>query len=347
MANMSPMGAFASGIAGGIESGMANYIKGMNEKIDKQEKQDMFKMNQAFKFFTDENLPVAIRKQAYKVWQDLNKNWNTGLTPPDFSDEYWSDKKLTPFFKKGLGIMKNDDYTDKEKATFLRELDIEIADSLGLSPKERLENIQTNIKGEQTAGAFSPRAGQPSPLMTGFTGAYGKEAAGGIGAATQAGVPMHEAAAMFPKKKTVAPPTTPMFTDKQLESGAVQKMQYNPQTREYDKPFGKPKTAKDGQYFRLGNSYYQVVGGRGKLIQKGSVDEQSVMNAMREFGWSMMSEPDKIESVAMHKRILLGQGKKPGKKIKLTREMAVTLLEAAGGDKAKAREMARQQGYSF
>jgi hypothetical protein len=71
------------------------------------------------------------------------------------------------------------------------------------------------------------------------------------------------------------------------------------------------------------------------------------MNAMKEFGWSMMSEPEQVALVAKHKRILRGTTKKPTKGTKLSREMAITLLESAGGDKAKARELAKEQGYSF
>jgi hypothetical protein len=292
-----------------------------------------------------------MRKKHYGIYEGLMKKLHPEYTGFELPEGAFGNKVYEDYIKGFKAIQDDKDLskTEREEANMALEnqmiadpqIDIHRGKAIvGQQQKMRERRGVTELFKPTEKKGIAP--GQPSPLMAGLTGAYGKEAAGGIGAATQAGVPMQQAAAMFPKKKTAALPTTPMFTDKQLKGGTIQKMQYNPKTKKHDIPFGKPKTVKDGHYFKLGNSYYRVVSGKGKLIQKGSVDEQSVMNAMREFGWSMMSEPDKIESVAMHKRILLGQGKSDEKGEDKERTNAAAAI-AAGVDPEAVKAMYKKR----
>jgi hypothetical protein len=49
----------------------------------------------------------------------------------------------------------------------------------------------------------------------------------------------------LPKEAAEKTPNIPLFVDKPLPDGTVQKMRYNPQTREHDIPFGSPVQGKD------------------------------------------------------------------------------------------------------
>lgn len=146
MPNPSSFGAFAEGIASGISGGMENYANLAIAKIDKDEKRAMAAGQMSYKIFTDENLPLEVRKRAYKAWQQSNKDWQTGIQAPDFPDEYWENKKLTPFFKRGQNILKNKDYSLKEKMGYLRGLEVEAMDAIGVDASKALGPLQEQVR---------------------------------------------------------------------------------------------------------------------------------------------------------------------------------------------------------
>ena len=140
--NPSSWGAFAEGIAGGIKGGSENYFAGVLKKIDRDEKRAIAQGEMSYKIFTDTNLPVEVRKRAYKAWQTGNKDWDTGIQAPDFPDEYWKNDKLTSYFKKGQAILKNKEYSIQEKMEFLQGIEREAMDALGTTATDVLKPLK-------------------------------------------------------------------------------------------------------------------------------------------------------------------------------------------------------------
>ena len=362
------MGGFMEGIAGGVRGATAIKLQGDRLKAEKETHAANMRMSMGFKFFemlkgnpeAQKNVVGEFILPAFQYFskqgsipyseEQISKIFGSMDLKNDSTKRFMdSAVKIFKGYEKGEISHKDTlDVFDAAVGTYEGELSGRQEDYL---KQKRAQHVAEGRK-KEIGALLRPimgkegKPGEPSPLMTGLTKAYGPEAAGGISAATQAGTPLHQAAGMFPKKKAPATPTTPMYKKKQLPSGGMQDMQYNPKTGKHDIPFGEPVAAGEGHHFRLGHSYYQIKKGKPELIQKGSIDEKATMNAMKEFGWNMMSEPDQIALVEKHKRILGGKAR-PGKEMKLPRKMAVEILGRAGGDKARAREMAKEQGYSF
>lgn len=230
MPNLSPFGAFAEGVAGGISRGMENYVTLAIKKIDLDQKKAAASAEMSFKIFTDENLPVEVRKRAYRTWQEVNKGWRTGIQAPDFPDEYWHNKKLTPYFKKGQAILKNKDYSPQEKMGFLRELEVEVIDALDVDTAKGLRPLQEQVRERaftRGMGALAPGE-VASPEVRGLLGLSekGRE------------VLAARARAREPKKPAVS-----MYEEKAVGDGMKQKFRWNPRTRQHDIAFGKPYKA--------------------------------------------------------------------------------------------------------
>lgn len=206
------LGAFAKG----MEPGFMGYMQIAMKKIDMEEKRAIAAGEMNFKIFTDENLPVKMRKQAYQDWGKSNKDWNTGIQAPAFPDEYWENKKLTPFFKKGLAVLKNKDYSRQQKIEILRGLEAEAIDAMGTDVKifkPLIKQIETGMERKGVSGLFTDPQKQ---------------------AAAMAGVGYKD---IVKKPKT---PTPSMYELQDVGDGKIQKMKWNPKTRQHDIPFGKP-----------------------------------------------------------------------------------------------------------
>lgn len=367
--NPSPAGGFIEGIAGGIRGRTAIKLRGQELKEEKETHAANMRMSIGFKFFemlkgNPEAQKNVVGEFILPAFQYFSKQGSVpyseermtkifgNIDLKNNSAKAFMDSAVKIFkgYEKGEISHKDTlDVFDAAVGTYEGELSGRQEDYL---EKKRAQHVAEGRK-KEIGALLRPgmgkegKPGKPSPLMTGLTKAYGPEAAGGISAAAQAGIPLPKAAGIFPKKKAPAAPTTPMYKKKQLPDGSVQEMQFDPKTRRHTIPFGEPKKAGEGHCFRLGHNYYQIKQGKPELIQEGSIDEKAAMMSMKEFGWSMMNEADQIELFEKNKRLLGGTTKKPGQGIKLTREIAITLLESAGGDKAEARKLAKEQGYSF
>ena len=329
--NVSPLGGFAEGIAGGVRGATAIKLRGQQLKQEKETHAANMQMSMGFKFF-----------EMLKGNPEAQKNVMGEFILPAF--QYFSKQGSVPYSEEQVkNLFENIDLKNTTAKTFMDSTvkifkayekgEVNIKDTLSVFDaavgtyqgeltghqetylKQKRADLVAKGRREEISALLKPgmgkegKPGEPSPLMKGLSTAYGPEAAGGISAATQAGTPLHQAAGMFPKKKAAAAPTTPMYKKKQLPSGGTQEMQYNPTTKKHDIPFGEPTEPKEGHFFKLGHNYYQYKDGKSKVIQEGSVDEKAVMNAMKEFGWNMMAETDQVELVAKHKRILQGKGK--------------------------------------
>lgn len=369
--NPSPMGGFMEGIAGGITGGMKNYVQQKREK-DEEKRAKATRLNSRdFAIFTNKDLPKEMRMRHYGAYDKRMKNIDPNYMGYELNESSFENKSLQNYMDKWNKILGNEKLSQEEENEAISALSNEMMADPSVDVRrgqsiirQRIDQIKQKRTGlaadklkKDMEKVFAPMAekgvdpGQPSALMSGLTEAYGQKAAGGIGAATQAGIPMHQAAGMFPKKKPAPEPTIPMHITMDVEGG-TQKMRWNPKTRKHDIPIGKTKKVGAGHFFKLSGNYYETKNGEAKLIKQGSLRERATMNAMREFGWSMMAEPEQIALVDRHERLLAGKpatsGPAPGKTgRKLTKEMAMTLLEAAKGNKDLARKMAKEQGYSF
>ena len=361
--NPSPLGGFAEGIAGGVRGATALMVQGHRLKVEKEEHAANMRMNIGFKFFeilkgNPEAQTNVLKEYIMPAFVHYSKKGGVKYSEVQITNLFdnldLTNEKGKTFMATALNIFKEYragklnskealDAFDAIVGTYQGELTGRQEDYLKHKRAQHVAESRrkkiTALVGDMPGKEGKP--GQPTPLMSGLTEGYGKAAAGGIAAAMKADIPFHQATGAFPKKKAKATPTTPMYKDKQLPDGRIQAMQWNPKTQEHDIPFGEPKAAKDGHYFRLGHNYYRIKNGKSVMIQEGSVDEKATMNAMKEFGWPMMSEPEQVAAVAKHKRILTGKSK-PASKKDTERGNAEAAI-AAGVDAAAVKAMYKQR----
>ena len=296
--NLSPAGGFMEGVAKGISGGMQNYARLKQASQEEEQRRDEQAAMYEFKLATDTNIPLAIRKGALESFNARNKKWKTGVRFPTISSEMWDSPDFNKYLKKVKAIQENKDYSLQDKLRFTRGIIAEAEGVLGIEAKA-LKPFETELQ-EQ---AFTKGT---AGMLPGGGGAISPEQRGLLAKSTTGRSIVQERMKPVPSPKA---PTTPMYKTMDLPGGKTQEMRYNPKTKKHDIPFGKPKTGKEGHYFRLGHNYYQIKDGKSKMIQEGSIDEKATMNAMKEFGWSMMSESDQVALVAKHKRILTGKGR--------------------------------------
>ena len=343
--NPSPFGGFAEGIASGIKGGAENYIQGMMKKIDAKEQKDIAQSKIDQNTFSDENMPLTLRKMAWKRWLGTNKSWNMDFEVSDNLPDYiWEDKRFGKFQQRLLKIRNNKDYGLPQK--------IEAAIAL-------FEEA-TNILGKEMA----------APLKSGVTELRRKALVSGV---SKLG-------------SKLSPETAKLLSFTETGKDII-KRHAQPIKPEKETP----------HCFRLGNDYYVYKGGKSKLIQKGSPEQQAWMNTMREPMYSYWSSAQQWESYKKHLAFLQGTpqlapaeivSKEPAVKdkpgfasevfnrffpkqaeeygdsrtplvkpravirpvapgTKLTKEMAKKIWEASGHDAEKAREIAKEKGYSI
>lgn len=370
--NPSPLGGMFEGLAGGI-SGAAN-IRAQGKQLRAAEERYKFEtnMNMGFKFYeTLKGNPEAqanvLKEYILPGFQYLAGKGDLDYNPSQIDSFFKTldlgnakSKKLIDtignIFKKSasgeLGEKEAIELAKTTLGTYEGELSGRKEDYL----KNKILQKEASLRTGKMKKLLEPLGkGQPSPAMRGLTEGYGQAPAEAMSAMTKSGAmpdtSFKDIAGMFPKKKTAPAPTIPMHITMDVEGG-TQKMRWNPKTRKHDIPIGKTKKVGAGHFFKLSGNYYETKDGEAKLIKQGSLRERATMNAMREFGWSMMAEPEQIALVNRHERLLAGKpatsGPAPGETGgKLTKEMAMTLLEAAKGNKELARKMAKEQGYSF
>lgn len=370
--NPSGLGGMFEGIASGINKASGAMAQGQQLRATEKRYKFETNLNMGFKFYealkgNPEAQKNVLKEHILPAFQYLGKEGAIDYTP----------EQIEGFFKTlDLGNEKSKTLIETINNIFKKaskgELDeaeaIELAKTtLGTYEGElsgRKEDYLKNKILQREAGVRQKRMqkllkstgkGKPSPTMRGLTEGYGEASAGAVQAMAGSGVmpdaSLKDITSMFPKKKTVAEPSIPMHLDVEVEGG-TQKMRWNPKTRKHDIVVGKIKTKKTSHFFKLGGNYYETDKGKTTVIQQGSLRERATMNAMREFGWSMMSEPDQISLVDRHERLLAGKPATSGpvedkKGKELTREIATTLLKAAKGNKELARKMAEEQGYTF
>ena len=364
--NPSGIGGLLEGISGGVRDMGAYMARGKQLKREREDHAANMRLDMGFRFYetlrgNPEAQKKALEEYVLPAFSYFSEQ-GTFKYPKEqiasfFKDIDMGNSKSKAFLDSAANIFKQHqagklsheealDVFDTTVGTYQGELtgrqDEYLKQKRAKHVQEgRRKDMERLFKGANLSQPSMGPMSKPSALMGGLTEAYGAEAAGGISAATRAGTPLHQAASMFPKKKTEAAPVTPMYKDMQLPDGKKQAMRWNPKTKQHDIPFGKPKAAKEGHYFRLGHNYYRVKDGESVLIQEGSLDEKATMNAMKEFGWSMMSESDQVGLVAKHKRILTGKSK-PAAKEDTERTNAAAAIEA-GIDPETVKAMYKQR----
>ena len=340
---MSPFGSFAEGVASGIKGGTENYIQGMMKKIDAKEQKDIAQSKIDQDVFSDKNMPLALRKVAWKRWVGTNKDWNTGFeVSGDLPDYIWEDKRFGEYQQRLLKIRNSKNYGLPQK--------IEAA--------KALFEEATNILGKEMA----------APLKGGVDELQRKALISGVGKLGS----------------KLSPETTNLLSFTETGKDII---------KQHAKPI---KPEKETPHcFRLGNDYYVYKGGKSKLIQKGSPEQQAWMNTMREPMYSYWSSTQQWESYKKHLAFLRGTpqlapivSKEPAVKdkpgfasevfnrffpkqaeeygdnrtplmkprtiirpvapgTKLTKEMAKKIWEASGHNKELAGKMAKEKGYSI
>lgn len=98
-------------------------------------------------------------------------------------------------------------------------------------------------------------------------------------------------------------------------------------------------------YRTLGGNIYHLQNGKSELVQKGSIDERAMTNAMKDASWQWADEAEQAQLIEKHKRFITGKTKTAQQK--LNPDMAKKIFLEAGKDKEIARKIARERGYSF
>ena len=301
--NPSGLGGLAEGIAGGVQSGMQNYIQLVLGKIDKQQQADIRGAEYDYKLFADTNLPVAIRKKAWKSWQKRNKNWNTKIDSPNFADDMFSNKEFNEFAKKGLKIISNKDYSLQEQMDFLTALHAEAIGTIGAGKETGVEPL---IKGVETKAFAKGIGGVGQGKMT-------PETRGLLAMTTKGRGVLSEHVKPAPPVKQ---PAISMYQEKDIGKGQTQKFRWNPATKKHDIPYGQAVKPKEQTVFKtLGGNIYKITGDKSTVVQEGSLEARAIYNAMREPQWGFIGEAEQFKLVDKHKKFLTGEftkTKKPG-----------------------------------
>jgi hypothetical protein len=92
----------------------------------------------------------------------------------------------------------------------------------------------------------------------------------------------------------------------EIGNGKTQKMKWNPTTNKHDIPCGKPVQRTKTSYHRIGNTIYEFKDGKSREMQKGGLEEQAAINAMREDEWPYLNETEQYELIQKHIRLLQG-----------------------------------------
>ena len=269
--NPSGLGGLAEGVAGGVQSGMQNYIQLVLGKIDKQQQADVRGAEYNYKLFSDPNQATVIRKKAWKAWQKTQKDWNTGIESPDFPDDMFNNKEFNKFAKKGLKIISNKDYSLQEQMDFLTALHAEAIGTIGAGKETGIEPL---IKGVETKAFTKGIGGVGQEKMTLETRGLLAMTSKGRGVLTE-----HAKPAPLPKQPAIS-----MYVNKNIGQGKSQKFQWNPKTRTHDIPFGKPTEL---------------------------LETRAMYNAMRELQYPFLSPPEQYELFEKHLKFLSGEYKKP------------------------------------
>lgn len=69
-------------------------------------------------------------------------------------------------------------------------------------------------------------------------------------------------------------------------------------------------------YRTLGGNIYHLQNGESKLVQKGSVDERAITNAMKDCDWELADEAQQAQLIEKHKRFITGKTKTTKSKAK-------------------------------
>lgn len=293
--NPSGLGGLAEGIAGGIQSGVQNYTQLVLNKIDKQQQADILGATYDYKLFSDTNLPVTIRKKAWKSWQKRNKDWNTKIESPDFPDDIWNNKEFNIFAKKGLKIITNKDFSLQEQMDFLTALHAEAVGTIGAGRETGVEPLIKSVETKAFAkGIGGVGKGKMTPETRGLLAMTPK----GRGVLTEHAKPA----------PPVKQPAVSMYQTKDVGEGQTQKFRWNPATKKHDIPYGqvvKPKVATT--FKTLGGNIYKITGDKSTMIQKGSMEAKAIYNAMREPQWPYIGPADQFALYEKHKGFLTGK----------------------------------------
>jgi hypothetical protein len=161
------------------------------------------------------------------------------------------------------------------------------------------------------------------------------------------------------KKQQEKTPNIPLFAEKSIGSGKIQKFKYNPETEEHDIPFGesypqyKPSDIdyegralnKEQKYDLMAQRKLKGKFGAFPVVGIGGGTEFPTNPATNQqfTPQEWQSEYNKVYSESSGKGVV----KKPIEGKILDAEEATKIYQEAGGDKNKARIIAKQRGYKF
>ena len=290
--NPSPWGGFMEGLAGGIRGGTAAYIEKQMLEIDQKQQASQARAKANQDMFSSKDLPLKIRKQAWKNWLKENADWNTGISAPDFPDEMWEDKRLNEYFKRAIKIRDNKDYSIEDQIKFTKELMGEAVSILGQSVGAALEPVLSGMETEAfKVGVSGLGQGQLTPRNIGLLS----------GSKTGRGMLSEQVKPVKPKT-----PAIPLYETMEVGNGKTQKMKWNPETKRHDIPYGKPVQGKAASYHRIGGTLYEFKDGKSRVMQRGDLKGQAVVHAMRERNWEYSDEAEQYELIEKHMRLLKG-----------------------------------------
>ena len=292
MMNPSPWGGFMEGLAGGIKGGAEAYIEKQMLEIDQKQQASQARAKTNQDMFSNKDLPLKIRKQAWKNWLQENADWNTGITAPDFPDEMWEDKRLDAYLQRAIKIRDNKDYGVSDQIKFTKGLIAEAISVLGQSAETALKPVLSGMETEAfKLGVGGLGKGELTPKTIGLLS--GSKAGRGM-------------LAEQVKPVKVKTPAIPLYETMEIGNGKTQKMKWNPETKKHDIPYGKPVQGETASYHRIGSTLYEFKGGKSKVMQKGDLKGRAVVHAMREQSWEYSDEAEQYELIEKHMRLLKG-----------------------------------------
>jgi len=304
MANPSPWGAFAEGVAGGISGGMQNYAVGAMRAFDVKQKKSEKRLATAFELagmYKGDAQNDIVKNQILPAMEELGYYTNEEIK--GFGDSFDAN---TPTGKTLLdGAIKTfKSYTkgNISGTDALEGLNVLISGYQGELTKEQegsLKSMREGIKSGEEQKSFTTGMGlveTGQPLSQEALSAFSKTAEG-----------REYATARRTRRETSKTPTPSGYEEMSVGEGKVQKMKYNPQTKKHDIPYGKPyvKKAPSGwqrktrSFTKNGKAYKQDYDYNPKTRESvdagGAYEYKDIGSALMDFfNKDSSNDPDKV-----------------------------------------------------
>ena len=343
--NMSPFGGFAEGIASGIRGGTENYIQGMMKKIDMEQRKALVQSDTDQKIFSDKNMPLVLRKAAWERWGKANTDWNTGIKVPNNLPDYiWEDKRFDKYQQRLLKIQNNKNYSLPQKIEAAKALFEEATNILGKEVAAPLEGGVGKLQRKALVSGVGKLGSKLSPEtaeLLSFT-ETGKD------------IIKRHAQPIKPEKET--PHGFRLGNDyyvykdgksKLIQKGSPEQQAWMNTMREPMYSYWSPT-----QQWESYKKHLAFLRGTPQLAPAEIVSKEPAVKDKPGFASEVFNRffPKQAEEYGdsrtplMKPRTII-RPVAPG--TKLTKEMAKKIWEASGHDAEKAREIAKEKGYSI